>query len=392
MTLFWQILFWISLGGLSIAYVFYPALVIVLSRFKSQRATTEILPENWPEVDIVFAAFNEEAVLQDKIETLLALNYPPEKLNFRIGSDNSTDATNTILKQWAKKDDRFKIKLFKSRQGKSNIINQLVPESTADFLFLTDANILFHPDSLRKLVLKLVSNRKTGAVGAEIFYTSPSKQGISKQENTYLQIENKVKLGESNLWKAAMGLEGGAYLIRRELFPEIPPLFFMEDFFVSMHLFKHRYQVLWEPQAQVFEDVSVSPQEEYRRKVRISIGNFQNLAYYKGLILKRFWPIGLSFIGHKVLRWFSPFFLLLLLISAPQLALDHWFYSLTAGFYMLFIGLGLFGILFSQKNKAGVLKYPGHFIYMNLALLDGFLTYIKGIKTNAWQPTARKQV
>ena len=391
MMVFWQYLFWISLLGLSVAYFLYPLFILTLSSILTKNKDYPLEPDEWPEVDIVFAAFNEEAVLREKIASLRSFNYPPEKLKFRIGSDNSTDATNRILKEWAQKDDRFKIQLFKTRQGKSNIINQLIPESKADYLLLTDANILFDGDSLKKLVLKLKSNRKAGAVGAEIIYSKPGKAGISKQENTYLRLENRVKLGESRLWQAAMGLEGSAYLIRRELFPSIPPLFFMEDFFVTMHLFSHHYKVLWEPGAKVYEDVSVSPQEEYRRKVRISIGNFQNLNHYKSLLIKQFWPVGFSFLGHKILRWFSPFFLLLLLISAPQLALTHWVYSLVSGFYMLFIGLGLFGILFSQKNKGGLLKYPGHFIYMNLALLDGFLTYIKGIKTNAWQPTARKQ-
>lgn len=391
MTVFWQYVFWISLLGISIPYILYPVLMLILARFSPKPINYIVEPDPWPEVDILFAAYNEEAVLKDKIESLLKLDYPKDKLRFRIGSDNSTDGTNRILQDWAKKDSRFQIEIFKTRQGKSNILNQLSPNSNADFLLLTDANIIFHPMLVKQLVNSLQSNTSNGAVGAEIHYVDLKNKGISEQENTYLRLENRIKYAESNVFKTAMGLEGSAYLIRRELFPEIPSLYYMEDFFVTLHLFKHRYKVLWDPEAKVYEDVSISSEEEYRRKVRISIGNFQNLHHYKSLILKRFWPVGFSFLGHKVLRWLSPFFLLLLLISAPQLALVHWFYGMVAGFYMLFIGLGLFGILFSQKNKGGLLNYPGHFIYMNLALLDGFLTYIKGIKTNAWQPTARKQ-
>jgi len=137
--------------------------------------------------------------------------------------------------------------------------------------------------------------------------------------------------------------------------------------------------------------VSVSPQEEYKRKVRIGIGNFQNLKCFKSLVFKKFWPLGFAFLTHKILRWFTPFFLILLLFSSTQLTMFHWFYAIFSGLYMVFIGLGLFGILFAQRKGGAFLKYPGHFIYMNLALLEGFVTYIKGIKSNAWEPTARNQ-
>ncbi len=391
MIIVWQYIFWISLAGLLIPYVVYPTLVLLLKNFKRAPRSIELDPDAWPEVDIVFAAFNEEAVLEDKLNSILALDYPTDNIKVRIGSDHSTDATDRILKDWSQKDARFIVEYFKTRQGKSNILNQLIPKSKADYLLLTDANILFEPGMLKRLVQKMKSDRKAAAVGAEIHYVSCNNKGISNQENTYLRLENRVKEAESKLWHSAMGLEGSAYLIRRELFPEIPPLYFMEDFYVTLHLLKHRFRVLWEPTAKVYEEVSISATEEYRRKVRISIGNFQNLSCFKSLIIKRFWPIGFSFIGHKVLRWLSPFFLLLLLISAPQLVFEHWFYGMASGLYMLFIGLGLFGIVLSHRINLGIIKYPGHFIYMNLALLDGFLTYIKGIKTNAWQPTARKQ-
>lgn len=389
MILFWQYLFWISLLVVLTPYFFYPLLILFLEKLKKQKPDPE--HADLPHVDIVFAAYNEECVLEEKLQSLLNLDYPKEKLGFRIGSDASTDKTNEILKAWHEKDARFQPYLFRRRSGKSQILNFLREEGDSELLLLTDANIIFKPDALKLMVRRMQSQEKVGAVGADIKYSKFERKGISGQEDTYLKLENKIKAAEANLCAAPFGLEGGCYLIRRELFPEIPPLFFMEDFFTTMHLLNKGWKILWKPEACVWEDVSISATEEYKRKVRISIGNFQNLKYYRSFLWRRLWPKGLMFFAHKVLRWLSPFFLLSLLISAPQLIKEHWFYGLIAGLYMAFIGLGLFGILLSQRQISGWLLYPAHFINMNLALMEGFLNYIKGIKTNAWQPTQRKQ-
>lgn len=391
MVVFWQYLFWISLGVVLVPYFFYPIVLLFLSRW-SKSAPLPILNEDeWPSVDILFAAYNEEAVLEEKLNSLQNLDYPKDKLKIRVGSDASSDRTNEILEAWEQKDARFIPYLFKRRSGKSPILNFIKEDSEADYLLLTDANIIFEPQTLKLMVRRMKSKAGVAAVGANIHYGEFEKRGISGQEDTYLRLENQIKEAEAQVASAPLGLEGGCYLIERGSFPEIPPLFYMEDFFVTLHLLKAGRKIVWEPQARVWEDVSVSPEEEYRRKVRISIGNFQNLRFYQSWMWRRFWPKGLMFLSHKVFRWLSPFFLLSLLISAPQLIFVHWFYGMIAGLYMAFIGMGLFGILLSQKEKAGWLQYPGHFIYMNLALMEGFLNYIKGIKTNAWQPTQRKQ-
>ena len=391
MTLFWLYLFWISLLVILTPYFIYPLLLLFLEKFTKNLPLPLLDDDDLPAVDILFAAFNEEAVLNEKLQSLAKLDYPKAKITIRIGSDASTDKTNEILKDWHAQDQRFQPYLFRRRSGKSQILNFLREEGDSEYLLLTDANIIFEPSTLKLLVRRMQSKSEVVAVGANIHYGEFEKKGISGQEDTYLKLENRIKDAEAKLAAAPLGLEGGCYLIERSRFPEIPPLFFMEDFFTTLHVLSTGGKILWEPYARVWEDVSVSPEEEYKRKVRISIGNYQNLKFYRSFIFRRFWPKGLMFLGHKVLRWLSPFFLLTLLISAPQLVFEHWFYGLTAGLYMAFIGLGLFGILMGQKQKSGWIQYPGHFINMNLALMEGFLNYLKGIKTNAWQPTQRKQ-
>mgnify|MGYP000716491821 CR=1 FL=1 len=202
-----------------------------------------------------------------------------------------------------------------------NKFNELVNESKADILILSDANIIFKPDTIPQLIAPFTD--KVGAVGGRIIYDDHKSSGISQQEDSYLQLENRIKSAESNLFKSAMGLEGGCYAIKRELFPIIPPRFFMEDFYVSLSVIEKGYQLLFNANAVCIEDVSTDNKEEFKRKVRISIGNFQNLERFKSLVFKRFNPVGFSFLSHKILRWFTPFFLILLLLSS--LVLQEYF-------------------------------------------------------------------
>ncbi|MGB0176247.1 MAG: glycosyltransferase [Owenweeksia sp.] len=385
-----KILFFISLTGIIHTYILYPLLMLVSHSMAGARQKKGVSQNDLPEIEVLFAAYNEESVISDKILSTFKTSYPADKIKVHVGSDCSTDKTDALVRELQNKYPNLRLTRFDERTGKSGIINHLVEGSDAKLLILTDANIIFEPDTIPTLVSSM-QNPRVGAVGGSIEYRKVYEKGISKQENTYLQLENRLKNAESDLFGAAMGLEGGCYIIRRELFPVIPPLTFMEDFYVSLSVLEKDYQVLLDTEARCFEDVSIASTEEYKRKVRISIGNFQNLGRFHKMIWNRFYPVGLVFLSHKVLRWFTPFFLVLLLLCSMALSVESRLFSLFAGIYFLFLSMGLFGILFSQSKSLSWIKYPGHFIYMNLALMRGFFIYLKGVKSNVWQPTTRNQ-
>lgn len=384
-----EILFYISLLGILHTYLVYPMSMLILGKIfhkNSSKPSNEYLPT----VEIIFAAYNEESVIRDKITHSFKTKYPLDKLSVRVGSDASSDQTDTIIADFQKEYPQLFFKRFAARTGKAGILNHLIKESNAELIIFTDANIIFDEDTIPNLVAEM-QNPKVGICGGRIVYTICNNSGISLQESTYLNLENRIKKAESDLFGKAMGVEGGCYIIRKELFTGIPPLYFMEDFYISMATMKKRYAVLFNSNATCHEDASVYSSEEYKRKIRISIGNFQNLNAFKSMIITRFFPLGYIFLSHKVLRWFTPFFLLILIPTSLMLSSSSPLYGTIAAFYGLFIALGAVGILFSQKKWMGLLRYPGHFIHMNVALLKGFYIYLKGVKSNAWEPTKRNQ-
>ncbi len=381
-------IFWTSLMAIAYSYLIYPALLRIRAGKKTLTPPED--PTEWPTVEVVFAAYNEEGVLEEKLQSVLNSDYPKDKLSVRVGSDASTDKTDAILENIAASDDRLTWRRFGGRSGKANIINALTDESSADILIPTDANIMFTKNTVKQLV-RWFGNDRTSIVGANIIYEDANKKGIAPQEDFYLRRENNIKEREGLLYGTAMGIEGGCYAIRKDAFRPIPKNYFMEDFFQSMQVMQRGEDVLVDTKAIVYEDVSTEIREEYQRKVRISIGNFQNLKHFYPVLYKQTFPLGLVFFSHKVLRWVTPFLLLIMLFSSLQMA----FSGATLHQWLIVIAILWIGITVAQVKRiasfGGIPSFAAHFLYMNLALFHGFIKFSKGVKSNVWKPTKRKQ-
>jgi len=368
------------------SYIFYPAFLILFTRKKNIYSNVFSRQDELPEVSILMAAYNEEKVINEKIRSVLETDYPLNKITFYIGSDASTDRTDEIIKDWAKKNSLVKLVEFKGRTGKSGIINQLAEMSGSGILILTDANVIFKKETIFNLV-RHFKNKNKAQVCANIIKVSDLNSGIATQEKSYIAIENKIKFCESLKWNVVMGAEGACYAIRKENFAKVPAKFYMDDFFITMNVIEQRKEIVFDTEAVCFEDVPTQSSEEFKRKVRISIGNFQNLFRYKKLLLPFWKGSAFAFLSHKVLRWLTPFFLIMALLASTALAF-------TYKYFIVIAALQLFGFLMPVFDKIlninfRPFRFVSHFYLMNLALLKGFLIFVKGVDSNIWQPTKR---
>ncbi len=383
-------LFWLATFLVLLSYLIYPLLVIYWPVSRPAPACFSAEDE-LPEVTVLMAAYNEEAVIEAKLESVFNTNYPAKKVNVMVGSDKSTDRTEEIILNLSRKYPNLQLVKFEKRTGKSGIINTLVAHTKTPILIATDANILFGTETIFELV-KRFKEPKIQLVGGNIVYREKKENGIALQEHTYLNWENKIKQGESQHWWIALGVEGGCYAIRKSAFVQIPALTFMEDFYITMAVLYKRGHVWFEPAAQCYEDVSTEIAEEFKRKVRISIGNWQNLSRFSGMLFSPFWPVGFAFFCHKVLRWFTPFLLIFGLGLAFVLSVPgNMFSTLTTVALVILMLLPLDFLLMKRNMHTGILRFINHFIMMNIALLVGFINYSKGVKSNVWQPTKRNQ-
>lgn len=343
------------------------------------------------------SVYNEEKVIEEKLQSMIKNNYPSSKLQMLVGSDGSTDATNQILKNFSDQHSNFQYKNFEGRTGKSSILNQLVeivsgkPMKGRNRVFIfTDANVMFTDETVFQLV-KHFKNPDIALVGANILNKGLRKEGISIQEKSYIERENQIKYLEGLNWGTMMGAFGACYAIRSDFFGFIPENFLMEDFYITLHALARQGKAISEPNAICLEDVSDDILQEFRRKVRISAGNYQNLrVYYK--LLFRFSPLAFSFMSHKVLRWMGPFFIIATFVSCLWLSRASGLYRTLLIIQSILLLVPLLDYLF---RKVGVhvvlLRFISYFYFMNLALIIGLMKYLAGIKTSVWEPTKRNQ-
>jgi len=356
-----------------------------------------------PELSILMSAYNEEAVIREKLSSIFASNYPKEKLQVYIGSDCSDDQTHSLIEAFVKKyPEQLHFYPFTERRGKPVVINELVaaaakqvPIAFEHIFIITDANVMFSPQTIFELV-KHFKNKEISLVDSNIQHPprSVGQGGIAKNESSYISREVGIKHAEGRAWGRMIGPLGGCYAFRSSHFEEVPPGFLVDDFYIAMKVFEKGGFAINEPQAICYEDVSSSMAVEFRRKTRISTGNFANLAVFWRLLLPNKGWLAFAFWSHKVLRWLGPFCMATALITNVLLAFlngGNLFYQILFLFQICgYIGLPLLDFLTRKLGfRISILRYITYFIAMNLALLKGFFTYIKGVRNNVWQPTKR---
>lgn len=385
-----MILFWLSLLGIVHTYLIFPTLIIFFGKIKKQNVVCFSLTE-LPLISIIIAAHNEEKVIEKKIESTLKSNVNTENFEILIGSDCSTDNTNQIISEFIKKHDNIHFFEFNERQGKASIINQLVEKAKGEILICTDANVFFTSSTIYELV-KHFKNPKIGQVGGNIINTNLKSKGISVPEKKYLDIEKQIKFSEGKLWGTMLGAFGGCYAIQKKLYKNVPKGYLMDDFYVSMEVLASNYKAIFEPLALCYEDVSDKISEEFRRKVRISAGNFQNLFAYKHLLFKPNFGLVFSFISHKILRWKTPILMVLIFMLSYKIGINHQLYKQLFYFQALLLLPLCFDFILRQFNiHFKPFRFVTHFLTMNLALLLGLFKFIFGVKSNVWKPTERNQ-
>lgn len=398
MELLLEIIFWLCFGSIAYTYLAYPALLHWLAR--GLKASPPVLApgEQWPRMTALMSVYNEESVIRQKLDSLVALDYPKDRMALFIGSDCSSDGTNAAVEAYAARYPFIHFYPFEQRQGKPGVINQLARQAAGhwpigqDHVFvITDASVMLEP----RVFYCLARHFKDPAVGladAHLVHTGMKAAGISKAENQYISTEVRLKHLEGLVWGAMIGPFGACYAVRSNRFVEVPPAFLVDDFYIAMKVLEAGDKAINDLEAICYESVSHEASEEYRRKARISAGNFQNLAVFRHL----WWPpvgqLAFAFFSHKVLRWMVPFAIILMLLTCGLLGLTgNLFYLIL--FCLMVGGLSLVPLLDGLLNRWNVnllpLRGAHYFIMMNLALLEGFFKYIKGIRSNVWEPTKR---
>ena len=376
------IIFLIAIIAPLYTYLIYPLILKIL------KPKNYIQDGNFqPTVSIVIAAYNEEKVIQSKIENIIRLDYPKDKIEYIIGSDGSTDKTNEILKQYS--DVKNIHILYLPRKGKVAVINEMLKIVKGEIIIFSDANTLFSTGAIKNLVKHFVDT-KIGCVSGQLRYKVDINSGEGAElENIYWKYENWIKIQESKVG-CLSGANGAIYSIRKGLVNKIKDDIINDDFYISTTILLNGYKVIMDKDAIAYEDPNDSIESQFKRHIRDGAGHYQAIIVFWKLLLPR--NGSFIYISHRLIRWLIPFLLIVAIFCNMLLVSQNWVMFVLFILQIVFYIVIIFNYVFIytkkkvQTNKIlKLLSLITYFMLLNLALIIGCYKLIAKKQKAFWE-------
>jgi cellulose synthase/poly-beta-1,6-N-acetylglucosamine synthase-like glycosyltransferase len=361
-------LFWGALGALAWTHVGYPLAAGLAARLRPRL----VRARDWePQVAVIVAAYDEEPVIERRLENLLELDYPADRLELVVASDASTDRTDELVEGVAARDSRVRL-LACPRGGKVAAQNRAVRETEGEVVAFSDANATWAPDALRRLVAAL-ADPEVAYVCGRLHLQAPDG---SNREGLYWRYELWLREQESRLGSVTGG-NGSIYALRREDYAEVDPRFGHDLAFPYLMVQRGR-RAVYEPRALAFEKPTPSNEAEYRRKVRM----FEHcwLITLRGSMFRRLPPGYLvEVLSHRLLRYGSGLLHVVLLGASLALVAEGPVYAVVLA--------GQLGLLAAAAAGVPVARY---YVLVSWATVQALANYVRHGVPATWDPAATR--
>jgi len=380
--------FWAALTMLVYVYIGYPLAAWLRATL---RPVPHVRAPMEPPVTIIVVAHDEAARIEARIENLLALDYPSDRLQIIVGSDGSGDDTVRRARRYAAAG--VTVVAYPERRGKSAVLDDLVPGASGDIVIFGDARQCFAPDVVRALVSHF-ADPGVGAVSGELVLAKDDA-GSSAAEGTafYWRYEKFIRLQESRA-ASTVGASGSIYAIRRALFEPVPSDTVLDDVVIPLRILRRGYSILYEPDAKAYDRASDTARQEFVRKVRTIAGTFQLFARERWLLNPRRNRLWFETLSHKALRLAIPLLHAALLVANVALIDEGLFYQIVMGGQTAFYAAGLAGHLFRHAHRRPrIITIPYTMCLLCWATVIGFVRFATHSQLATWEhayPTARR--
>jgi cellulose synthase/poly-beta-1,6-N-acetylglucosamine synthase-like glycosyltransferase len=357
-------LFWGSAAALAWTHVGYPLAAGTLARVRERRVAKD--PSAEPSVSVIVAAHNEEPVIERRLENLLALDYPADRLEIVVASDASSDRTNELVEAVAAREPRVRL-LDCPRGGKVAAQDRAVRESTAEVVAFSDANATWSPDALRRLVANLADPDVAYVCGRLRLEDAAG----SNREGLYWRYELWLREQESRLGSVTGG-NGSIYALKRADYVEVDPRW-GHDLAFPYRMVQAGRRAVYEPDAVAFEKPTPSNETEYARKVRMFEHCWE--ITLRGSMLRRLPPDYLvSIVSHRLLRYGSGLLHLALLATSVLLVGSGWPYVLAL--------LAQVALVAAFAARVPIARY---YVYVTWATVQALWNYLRRGVPATWE-------
>ena len=371
-----KILFWICLILCVYTYVGYGILLyllVLLKRLVKGKPQQMALPADsqLPDVAFMVCAYNEQDVVEMKMQNIRELDYPKDKLHVIWVTDGSSDNTNEYLKAYPD----VKIVFSPERRGKTAALNHGISQVKSEITVMTDANTMVNREAIREIV-RCMQDPQVACVAGEKRVLSRHEGEIAAEgEGLYWKYESTLKRLDSELY-SAMGAAGELNAIRTKLYEPMPETALLDDFVMSMRMIEQGYKIAYTSDAYAMEYGSANLEEESKRKRRIAAGGLQSSWWLRSMMnpFKNF-VVAFQFVSHRVLRWsITPIAMMALIPLNVALVMMKagTVYTIIWILQILFYLAALSGYQLEQRGRKNKLLYvPYYFLFMDINVFRG---------------------
>ena len=370
-------------------YIGYPLLLFLLTKITTHKTVNKA--DITPHITMFVSCYNEQDVIEKKIQDCFALDYPKDKIEFIFISDGSEDQTDSIIKQHS--GEGIRLIRQEGRLGKTCGLNLAMSQTESEIVVFSDANAMYDSQAIKKLVRNFNDEQVGYVVGAAL-YTDGNDNSAASSENAYWEYEMALKKMETQL-HSVVGGDGAIYAIRRKLFITLERED-INDFVNPLQIIAQGYRGIFEPEAKCFEETAGDFEKEGNRKERIVNRSFRGLMKVKEVMNPfKTGIFSLEIISHKLLRWLIPVFFFIAAIGSIYLSLANiYIFHFITILGLTFLCLALYGQHQAQSNKDNMqplFYYPYYFMLVNIKSLFGILAALKGNIQVTWSTPRDKQ-
>jgi cellulose synthase/poly-beta-1,6-N-acetylglucosamine synthase-like glycosyltransferase len=354
----------------------YPLSLWLLRKFRARGNASSERESSSLSFAVCMCAYNEEAVIEQKVRNLLELREREPGLRIHVYVDAGSDRTADILRRYGPSLD---LHVSAERHGKTHGMNLLSERAQADVLIFTDANVMLDLNCVADL-RRHFADPEVGCVCGNLNYVNGNDSVTAATGSLYWRLEEALKRLESDTG-SMMGADGSLFAVRREL-RRAPPSHIIDDMYVSLMVLVNGSRVIQARDVRAYERSVTSSPEEFARKVRISCQAFN----VHGLV----WPhlrkldalTRYKYISHKFLRWLSIYFL-------TGATLSFLAALVVAGYGLLALALVAAGIAFLSLGFFASMKPFAQVTDVLLALTGtglGVWRSLRGERFQIWTP------
>jgi cellulose synthase/poly-beta-1,6-N-acetylglucosamine synthase-like glycosyltransferase len=371
------------------AYVGYPALLAAVARLKQRPGPPGGPPADWPLVTITLAMYNEEKQAAELLDSLIAIDYPPDRRQILVVSDGSTDGTDAIVQRYA--GQGVELLRRSERAGKTAAENAATPLVRGGIVVNTDASIRILPGALKPLIAAF-ADAEVGLSSGRDVSVSRTDGPANLGESGYVGYEMWIRDLETAV-HGIVGASGCFYAIRLDLHRIPVPPHLSRDFAAALKCEENGYRAVSVSDAVCLVPRTASLKKEYGRKVRTFTRGMQTLFHRRRLLNPlRHGVFAWMLFSHKVCRWAVPWAGLLGLVALLLLASTRPWAAVLLGFGAVGVVLGLIGwALGDGRPLPYLLQLPGFALAGNVAAIHALLRAIRGSKDAVWEPTRREK-